>query len=414
MKHVRYIFLFYTLTLLLGCSGKATVKIDSENNVLVNNTLENNSESLSGSGTRNHADVPQKVNFVPPEDKTLLFIGQDSDTIEDYLTQVSEDNIEGVTLYTQIKSADPNKTFFAVERPANWQAGNMDFVKTLSAVGNASLAVGLAFDNCNQTNHEQQIATGTYDDTVEYIVRHFKSFAPRKVYLRIGYEFDGPWNCYTPQNYKLAFQKISKEIDKQQASNITTVWQSATWPDSYGNHNYDLTQTNHLNNWYPGDEYVDWVAMSVFYRDLSQWNYTPPSTPEYGHQSVLDFARKHNKPVMIAEAAPQGYRIGELTHSYIQLNQQTLVTAEQIWNNWYQPFFAFISDNRDVIRAVAYINANWQNQTMWHCKEGIPAGQPGCSQGNWGDSRVQANEYIKQQWLRHVNDSSRWIQTSDF
>lgn len=52
--------------------------------------------------------------FAPSDDKVLMIIGQDSDTIGDYVAQVPEVNIEGVTLYTQIKSADPSKTLLGM------------------------------------------------------------------------------------------------------------------------------------------------------------------------------------------------------------------------------------------------------------------------------------------------------------
>lgn len=352
--------------------------------------------------------------LTPNDGKTLLFIGQDSDTISAYISAVPEDNIEGITLYTQMKHKDPAKTLFAVFESANWKAGDVDFSKTLKESPNAVLAVGLAFDNCNQESHESNIAKGEYDQNIDLMINHFKSLAPRKVFLRIGYEFDGPWNCYTPENYKLAFQRIAKKIKLNHADNIATVWQTAAWVDSYGNENYDFRSKQHLQNWYPGDDVVDWVSMSVFYRDLSQWNYVPPISPADTQEITLAFARKHNKPVMIAEAAPQGYRTGALTRSFIQLNDQSPFTGEQIWQAWYQPFFDFIDKNKDIIRAVAYINTHWETQPMWQCKPGIPAGQNGCNGGNWGDSRVQANKYIKNKWLEHVNNHERWVQNSNY
>ncbi|NQZ89878.1 MAG: hypothetical protein HRT54_20100 [Colwellia sp.] len=352
--------------------------------------------------------------FTPPDNKILLFIGQDSDTISNYIAAVPEDNIEGVTLYSQVKSAQPSETLKAIFLPSSWQSGSVDFTKTLAESPNASIAVGLAFDNCNQVNHQANIANGLYNETIDVMVKHFKSLAPRKVFLRIGYEFDGPWNCYTPKDYKLAFQRIAKAITKQNADNIATVWQSASWPDSYGNPIYDTSLDGHLNTWYPGDEYVDWIGMSVFYRNLSQWNYVPPSTPQAVQEAMLVFAKAHQKPVMIAESAPQGFRISELTNSVIQENKPEPVTAEQIWQTWYQPYFDFIYANNDVIKAVAYINTHWDSQGKWQCTEGIAAGSSGCSQGNWGDSRIQANDEIKARWLEQITNSNTWIQTSDY
>ncbi|MCJ8321525.1 MAG: hypothetical protein MJK12_17960, partial [Colwellia sp.] len=289
--------------------------------------------------------------FTPPDNKILLFIGQDSDTISDYIAAVPEDNIEGVTLYSEVKSAQPSETLKAIFVPSFWQSGSVDFTKTLADSPNAAIAVGLALDNCNQDNHQENIANGLYDETIDVMVKHFKSLAPRKVFLRIGYEFDGPWNCYIPKYYKLAFQRIAKVITKHNANNIATVWQSASWPDSYGNPIYDTSLEGHLSNWYPGNEYVDWIGMSVFYRSLSQWNYVPPTTPQKGQETLLAFAKVHKKPVMIAESAPQGFHIAELTNSVIQENRPKPVTARQIWQTWYQPYFDFIYANNDVIRA---------------------------------------------------------------
>lgn len=356
--------------------------------------------------------------FTPPNGEALLFIGQDSDTISDYVTAVPEDNIEGVTLYTQLKSATPEETLLAVFAPADWYAGTVDFGATLAESPNAALAIGLAFDQCDGSTHATNIASGNYDKSLARLTEYFKSIAPRKVFLRIGYEFDGAWNCYKPAAYKAAYRYIANNITAAGVTNVATVWQSATWPDATiaGDNAslYDHLAPGFLDSWYPGDDVVDWVGVSVFYRDLSQWSYTPPDTPARAQEALLDFARTHNKPVMIAESAPQGYRIGALTHSVIQRNEQTSMTAQAIWDAWYAPFFDFIYDNSDVIRAVAYINTYWETQGMWACEPGVPAGQNGCNGGNWGDSRVQANALIKQRWLQEVNNSAHWVQRSDY
>ena len=49
---------------------------------------------------------------------------------------------------------------------------------------------------------------------------------------------------------------------------------------------------------------------------------------------AIQFAREHYKPVML-EAASQGAG----------------------WDEWFAPFFKFVNDNNDVVRAVTYINA---------------------------------------------------------
>ncbi|GLP95903.1 hypothetical protein [Paraferrimonas sedimenticola] len=359
-----------------------------------------------------------KAKFLPPEGKLLMFIGQDSDTISDYIKAVPEDNIEAVTLYTTIKHADPSKTLKAVFERANWQAGDVDFGYTLAESPKAALAIGLAFDACNDIDHAIEIAAGRYDKSIAALGEYLASIAPRKVFLRIGYEFDGMWNCYNPESYKQAYRKIVDGVKAQGADNVAMIWQSAAWPDPDGAGEraplYDHRDPKHLSRWYPGDDYVDWVSLSTFYTDLSQWRYTPGDTPKRAQMGVLDFARKKAKPVFISEAAPQGFDIGELTRSPIQRNQAKPASAEEIWQSWFKPWFELIYDNQDVVRAVAYINTHWKTQPMWYCKPGIDAGKPGCNNGNWGDTRIQANPLIQSRWLVQVNDEKRWIQRGDY
>ncbi len=66
---------------------------------------------------------------------------------------------------------------------------------------------------------------------------------------------------------------------------------------------------------------------------------------------------------------------------------------EQIWREWYTPLFAFSEEHRNLISALAYVNAHWDAQRMW--------GRPYAS-GHWGDSRIQANATLQELWLAEV------------
>ena len=351
---------------------------------------------------------------VVPEGKTLLFMGQDSDTIAAYQHAIPQDDLEGVTLYTQIKSADPNKTFFGLRETGNWGSGDVNIHNTLNSAPDAALAIGLAFDSCNDVHHDQRIANGEYDKSIDYLAEQLKAMAPRPVFLRIGYEFDGPWNCYQKDTFKRAYTRIATKIRAAGAWNVLNVWHSATWPDptiaAQRVNDYDHRHPAHLSSWYPGDDIVDWMGLSVFYRDLHQWEQAPVDTPARAQDAFVTFARDHNKFVMIAEAAPQAYRIGALKRAFITHNQQQNVSAFEIWNKWYSPVFQFIENNKDVIKALAYINTHWESQPLWRCDEDKRAGDPECPQGFWGDSRVQANTEIQQQWLNEIHNEQKWVQ----
>jgi hypothetical protein len=87
---------------------------------------------------------------------------------------------------------------------------------------------------------------------------------------------------------------------------------------------------------------------------------------------------------MIAEATPRAdLKVGDGTAH---------------WTSWFNPLFEKIYMH-DRIKALAYINVNWDSQSMWQ------------GQG-WGDSRVQVNEVIMENWQNEIQKDS-WILASD-
>ncbi|MCK5180440.1 MAG: hypothetical protein KAR32_13000, partial [Candidatus Omnitrophica bacterium] len=60
---------------------------------------------------------------------------------------------------------------------------------------------------------------------------------------------------------------------------------------------------------------------------------------------------------------------------------------------WYQPLFRFVEAND--IKIISYINSNWDIMPMY-------AGQ------NWGDARIEEDEYIKKAWLDKVGEGNNW------
>ena len=103
---------------------------------------------------------------------------------------------------------------------------------------------------------------------------------------------------------------------------------------------------------------------------------------------LVHLARERGKPLMIAESAPQGYDLSDVTFSR-DGNSPEPKTAAAIHAEWFAPYFAFIAENLDVLRAAAYINADWDTQRMW------AAPYPN---GYFGDSRVQANAELLEHW----------------
>ena len=129
-----------------------------------------------------------------------------------------------------------------------------------------------------------------------------------------------------------------------------------------------------LENWYPGDDLVDWCGSSYF------------GNPD---QEMLIFARKHNKPVFIAEATP----VMESDGLFFDTDLSKPKIAKHVWDAWFVPFIKTINQNKDVIKAFSYINVNWSVQPMW-------INNPVFKQV---DSRIQESAYISEKWIEEIS-----------
>ena len=97
---------------------------------------------------------------------------------------------------------------------------------------------------------------------------------------------------------------------------------------------------------------------------------------------MLDFAKKHQKPVMIAEANP--------VHGIAKDNAD-------VWDQWFVNFFP-LSYSKN-IRAISFINEDWKRLTI----DELPA--------DWTDARLYNNEQISRAWFRETN-KDRYLKQS--
>ena len=136
------------------------------------------------------------------------------------------------------------------------------------------------------------IMSGDMDGQIEQLTSYLERTRASKVFLRLGYEFDNPSFGYSddPAMYILAFRKLVKDcreqLSKEAMARVLFVWHSWAAPMA----SEELT----LDAFYPGDEYVDWIGVSIF-QQVFPW-----SPPGYGGtmsdvENVLEFAHKHDK-----------------------------------------------------------------------------------------------------------------------
>lgn len=301
----------------------------------------------------------EAATFVPSSGR-LLIIGQDTQSITAYSDNLGAAG--GHSLYIAINDLSGLTT------TADNGAGQNNAATLANLYPNSALSVAVY-----AVNQLGNINNGSLDSKIDTMINTLKGFN-RPVYLRFGYEFDGAWNSYDPAQFKSAWTRIWNRVGALNArNNISMVWHSSTYCGG-------TYLGRPFSDWYPGDSYVDMVAVSYF--TASDCNYSAVD-------AVANFAHAHGKQVMIAESTPQGYAIGASTWRSTDGSNNTpprYADTTEIWM-WYNNFFNWI--NRQDVKVVAYINANWNAQSMWAAPY---------SQGYWGDSRVQANSVILSNW----------------
>lgn len=323
----------------------------------------------------NYAQKPEKTlaKFEPQDGQCLFFIGQDlgaTGGFDDYANGYCDffDTPSGFTVYTNLSPGGESYGYFnkgldGIKSKANWGAGDcwaQQYIEDLT-YANSVMAIGLSM-----VNHEKRIAKGEHDDLIKELGRWIQSIK-RPVFLRIGYEFDGwDWNHYQKKHYLKAWKRIHSIFTSMGVDNVALVWQSKGTGSDQGV----------LEDWYPGDDIVDWCAYSYFGN---------PDT------EMVTFARKHNKPVFIAEASP----VLQTDNLYFDTDLKKEDVAKRVWETWFVSFFDTLNENKDIIKAFSYINVNWSVQPMWITN---PTFQK-------VDSRIQVSEFISERWKREIAKS---------
>lgn len=379
--------------------------------------------SLSGALMACAPTTPTESAAPPSENQRLFIIGQDLDGIRGYLSEDSLPAPDGVTQYVMFfeltnpdmvyggLGLDETSTPYPME--ANWDAGPGNVWTAAHLTDAPVLALGVSMAEQEHPQIEPgallRVAEGVYDPQIDALARFAQAAPDTRILMRIGYEFEGVWNTgYGDSNaYRAAFQHIVDRLRTHNVSNIEYVWQASASPID------DLIDGGRdpIENWYPGDAYVDWMGVSFFLtpdEEVAAPTDNPPPTGRVLMDEMLDFARARNKPVIVAEASPQGYQLDTLDNRHITAiwdgpsgEGRVEMTADQVWDGWFAPFFDYLNANSDVIEAIAYINTDWDSQPRW----GAPY-----HEGYWGDTRIEANPEISARWSQAIED---WRATSD-
>jgi hypothetical protein len=330
----------------------------------------------------------------PPAGKTYLTIGQDLAAIQDYVTdqfsyslhraqtrqkkglklnEIAVGPIPPLTVADFLPAATmvytDIQTLSGLKTPIDYGSGVQDAVGVTLEGQVPGLQIGLWL---NGTTGCADIMAGKLKAEIDSLMTFLTNESnATKVFLRVGYEFDNPGFGYNsdPALYTKAYVKIVNSCRFWPAcrNKVIFVWHS--WGAG-------LPANTTLADFYPGDDVVDWVGVSIF----SQFYQHYPSLGSISTlNNVLDFANFHNKPTMIAESTPFG----------------GVHVLKDPWRDWYHPVLKTI--NAYDIGMWSYIDCDWDSLSMWNGT-------------GFGDSRLAANQTITRLWQKYVLKNPRFVQ----
>ena len=312
--------------------------------------------------------------FAPPLGKVLVFAGQDNISVggtekynNGYVDTIGVP--AGITHYIYFSEGWTNgfgRTFAkgsvaGLNSEVEWAAGPMcqkaylDSPQLRKCVMHVSISM--------EGGGEVKVANGTFDHLIEEFVQFIANYPDRVFFIRIGYEFDGSWNKYQPDSFKKAFRRIVDALRERNLTNYATVFASSS-----------TVKPGQFEEYDPGSEYYDWIGYSWWGNEKKFGDAAP----------ALAYARKLQKPVFVAESTARGH--------YFDKER-----PEELWSGWFREFFQHIEANKDVIRAVSYINADWDGQDMWD---------------GWGQTCIQTSPLLQQRWQAKMAEET-FVNASD-
>lgn len=235
-----------------------------------------------------------------------------------------------------------------------------------------------------------------YDDLIRTVGRVIRDYGD-PVFVRIGFEFNGAWNGYHPGVYPVAFRKFVDLLREEGADNFATIW--CYEPNGPGD--FDALDSDGQPLWYPGDDYVDWFGLDLFYHTYFDPDAEPlfrgmeggrregrgslrvQESPYERAVQFLEMARRHGKPVFLSEVAAVD------AHLTPDDADPGFADGKADWELWFEPFFAFLAAHPQ-IKGLNYMSQDYRGTRY----EDL----------GWGDARIQINSFVREQWIKTLRD----------
>ncbi|MBN2057249.1 MAG: hypothetical protein JW782_00415 [Candidatus Saganbacteria bacterium] len=166
----------------------------------------------------------------------------------------------------------------------------------------------------------EAIASGSYEAYVRGFIQSAKDWG-KPLLLRFAHEMNGnwyPWDGYhngataeAAEKYKRAWIYIYNVVQDVGAKNIALVW-------TPNNTDQPQASWNVIQNYYPGDQYVDWIGMDGYNWGYGNWqDFSSTFSTVYTALTALS-----QKPLMISEFASAeqgGDKAGWIDDTYLRI-----------------------------------------------------------------------------------------------
>jgi beta-mannanase len=195
------------------------------------------------------------------------------------------------------------------------------------------------------------IVAGNWDAYIDSWAAQAKTFG-RPLFVAWGLEMNGtwfPWSGYFygggkqlskgvyagPNLYKKAYRYVVDRVRAIGAKNII-------WVFHVQDYSYPLDEWNELRQYYPGDDYVDWLAMSAYGKQFQRDKWVSASDiMTYAYKDLCSI--NSSKPIMFAE-----WGIGEFPGSGNKAQ-------------WIMEAFQLMKSRFPRLKAAVFWSERWEN-----------------------------------------------------
>lgn len=220
-------------------------------------------------------------------------------------------------------------------------------------------------DNTSESNLLSDIAAGEWDRYFNQWIRGFRTWlrkqadADKKILFRFAHEFNGNWYTWAgiPDDYIDAWTYLHDKFEDAKIDGVS-INEYIEWV--WCANNTDSDDINNITEYYPGHDYVDWLALDGY-----NWgyNYSYSSWQSFGE--VFSYQYNHmithypHKPILLTEVASVEPSDTPDTDPYnTSPYEGTETDSDESKSDWIEDMFYQISVNYTAIRGVVWFNMN--------------------------------------------------------